>query len=147
MQEKMQVYLDNNATCMVSPGVKDAMMPFFGELYGNPSSMHNFGGQVAKHLVIAREKVAAMFNVDPDEIVFTSCGSESNNHAIRGVLESNKEKRHIVTTKVEHPAVLNVYRFLAKNKGYKITELGVNKQGDLNLDELKTVLSSDTALL
>ncbi|MCK9456040.1 MAG: cysteine desulfurase NifS [Candidatus Riflebacteria bacterium] len=147
MQEKMQVYLDNNATCMVSPGVKDAMMPFFGELYGNPSSMHNFGGQVAKHLVIAREKVAAMFNVDPDEIVFTSCGSESNNHAIRGVLESNKEKRHIVTTKVEHPAVLNVYRFLAKNKGYKITELGVNKQGDLNLDELKTVLSPDTALL
>jgi cysteine desulfurase len=62
MQEKMQVYLDNNATCMVSPGVKDAMMPFFVEFYGNPSSMHNFGGQVAKHLVIAREKVAAMFN-------------------------------------------------------------------------------------
>ncbi|MDD3000978.1 MAG: cysteine desulfurase NifS [Candidatus Riflebacteria bacterium] len=147
MQENMQVYLDNNATCMVSPGVREAMMPFFGELYGNPSSIHNFGGQVAKHLVTAREKVAAMFNVSPDEIVFTSCGSESDNHAIRGVLESNKDKRHIVTTKVEHPAVLNVYRFLAKNKGYKITELGVDNLGDLNLDELRTVLSPDTALL
>ena len=147
MSEFKQVYLDNNATCMVSPGVRDAMLPFFGELYGNPSSMHNFGGQVAVHVKAAREKVAALLNVSPDEIVFTSCGTESDNHAIRGVLEANPEKRHIVTTKVEHPAVLNVYRFLAKKKGYRVTELEVSKQGDLNLDQLREALTPDTAIL
>ena len=147
MSEVKQVYLDNNATCMVSPGVRDAMLPFFGELYGNPSSMHNFGGQVAVHVKSAREKVAALLNVSPDEIVFTSCGTESDNHAIRGVLEANPEKRHIVTTKVEHPAVLNVYRFLAKKKGYRVTELEVSKQGDLNLDQLREALTPDTAIL
>ncbi len=147
MSEFKQVYLDNNATCMVSPGVRDAMLPFFGELYGNPSSMHNFGGQVAVHVKAAREKVAALLNVSPDEIVFTSCGTESDNHAIRGVLEASPEKRHIVTTKVEHPAVLNVYRFLAKKKGYRVTELEVSKQGDLDLDQLREALTPDTAIL
>jgi len=147
MSEVKQVYLDNNATCMVSPGVRDVMLPFFGELYGNPSSMHNFGGQVAVHVKTARERVAALLNVSPDEIVFTSCGTESDNHAIRGVLEANPEKRHIVTTKVEHPAVLNVYRFLAKKKGYRVTELEVSKQGDLNLDQLREALTPDTAIL
>lgn len=147
MSEIKQVYLDNNATCMVSPGVRDAMLPFFGELYGNPSSMHNFGGQVAVHVKAAREKVAALLNVSPDEIVFTSCGTESDNHAIRGVLEANSEKRHIVTTKVEHPAVLNVYRFLAKKKGYRVTELEVSKKGDLDLDQLREALTPDTAIL
>lgn len=146
MNETMQVYLDNNATCKVSPGVVEAMMPFFGELYGNPSSMHSFGGNVAGHVVSAREKVAALLNVSPEEIVFTSCGTESDNHAIRGVLQANPDKRHIVTTKVEHPAVLNVFRFLAK-KGYRVTELPVSKQGDLNLDQLKEALTPDTALL
>lgn len=147
MSEFKQVYLDNNATCMVSPGVRDAMLPFFGELYGNPSSMHNFGGQVAVHVKAAREKVAALLNVSPDEIVFTSCGTESDNHAIRGVLEASPEKRHIVTTKVEHPAVLNVYRFLDKKKGYRVTELEVSKQGDLDLDQLREALTPDTAIL
>jgi len=147
MSEVKQVYLDNNATCMVSPGVRDAMLPFFGELYGNPSSMHNFGGQVAVHVKAAREKVAALLNVSPEEIVFTSCGTESDNHAIRGVLEANPEKRHIVTTKVEHPAVLNVYRFLAKKKGYRVTEREVSKQGDLDLDQLREALTPDTAIL
>ncbi|MEW6712216.1 MAG: cysteine desulfurase NifS [Candidatus Riflebacteria bacterium] len=140
------VYLDNNATCMVSPGVRDAMLPFFGELYGNPSSMHSFGGNVAAHLTRAREKVAALLNAHPDEIIFTSCGTEADNHALRGVLEANRDKRHIVTTKVEHPAVLNVARYLAK-KGYEVTELPVNKQGDLDLNELKEALTPNTALL
>ncbi|HNX77932.1 MAG TPA: cysteine desulfurase NifS [Candidatus Rifleibacterium sp.] len=142
-----QVYLDNNATCMVSPGVRDVMLPFFGELYGNPSSMHNFGGQVAVHVKAAREQVAALLNASPDEIVFTSCGTESDNHAIRGVLEATPEKKHIVTTKVEHPAVLNVYRFLEKKKGYRLTILPVSRQGDLNLDELRAALTPDTAIL
>ena len=118
MEDVKQVYLDNNATCMVSPGVKEKMLPFFGELYGNPSSMHSFGGKVAKHVSDARAKVAALLNVSPEEIVFTSCGTEADNHAISGVLEANPHKKHIVTTKVEHPAVLNVVRYYAKN-GYK----------------------------
>lgn len=146
MEQNRQVYLDNNATCMVSPGVKDAMMPFFEGLYGNPSSIHAFGGQVAQHLQTARQQVAALINASPDEIVFTSCGTESDNHALRGVLEANPNKKHIITTKVEHPAVLNVCRFLAK-KGYRVTELGVSKQGDLDLEELKAAISPDTALV
>ena len=143
----MQVYLDNNATSMVSPTVREAMLPFFGELYGNPSSMHFFGGQVAKYVKEAREKVADLFNVSPDEIIFTSCGSESDNHAIRGYLEAHPEKKHIVTTKVEHPAVLNVFKYLEKNKGYRTTYLSVNKKGMISLDELKSSLTDDTALI
>lgn len=147
MTDPRMVYLDNNATCKVSPGVVEAMLPFFGELYGNPSSMHSFGGDIAEHVKRAREQVAALLNVSPAEIVFTSCGTESDNHAIRGTLEANPDKKHIVTSKVEHPAVLNVFRFLAKRKGYRVTELGVNKQGDLDLEELKTALTPDTAML
>lgn len=147
MTEIRQVYLDNNATCKVSPDVVEAMLPFFGEYYGNPSSMHSFGGGVAEHVTQAREKVAALLNASPEEIVFTSCGTESDNHAIRGYLEANPEKKHIITSKVEHPAVLNVFRFLAKNKGFRVTELGVNKQGDLDLDELKSEITHDTALI
>lgn len=146
MTEIKQVYLDNNATCMVSPGVRDAMLPFLGELYGNPSSMHSFGGKVASHVISAREKVAALLNASPEEIVFTSCGTESDNHALRGVLEANKDKKHVVITKVEHPAVLNVGRYLAK-KGYRVTELPVSKSGDIDLDELKEALTPDTALV
>jgi cysteine desulfurase len=146
MNENKHIYLDNNATCMVSPAVRDAMLPFFGELYGNPSSMHSFGGNVAQHVVEARAKVAALLNVTPGEIVFTSCGTESDNHALRGVIEANKDKKHIVTTKVEHPAVLNVARYLSK-KGYRVTELPVSKKGDLDLDLLKKALTPDTALL
>ena len=147
MENIMQVYLDNNATSMVSPNVRDAMMPFFGELYGNPSSMHSFGGNVARYVKEAREKVAAMFNVTPEEIVFTSCGSESDNHAIFGVIEAQPEKKHIVTTKVEHPAVRNVFKHLAKTRGYRVTELSVDKKGDLDLDEVKKSLTPDTALI
>lgn len=146
MSEIKQVYLDNNATCMVSPGVREAMLPFLGELYGNPSSMHSFGGKVASHVISAREKVAALLNASPEEIVFTSCGTESDNHALRGVLEANKDKKHVVITKVEHPAVLNVGRYLAK-KGYRVTELPVSKSGDIDLDELKEALTPDTALV
>ncbi len=140
------VYLDNNATTSVAPEVLEAMLPFFKDLYGNASSMHLFGGQVARHLDAARSQVAALLNAQPEEIVFTSCGTESDNHAIRGVCEALPDKRHIITTKVEHPAVLNVCRYLAK-KGYRVTELGVDKQGNLNLDELKSAITPDTAIV
>lgn len=140
------VYADNNATTMVAPEVLEAMLPFFSELYGNPSSMHLFGGQVKKHVEQAREKVAAMLNASPSEIVFTSCGTESDNAAIRGVLAAYPERRHIITSRVEHPAVKNVFQYLGKN-GYRVSEISVDRLGRLDLDELREKLSADTALV
>ncbi len=140
------VYLDNNATTMVAPEVVDAMLPFFSERYGNPSSMHTFGGEVGREMARAREKVAALFNCSPDEIVFTASGSEGDNHAIRGVLEAFPEKRHIITTRIEHPAVLVTCQALAR-RGYRLTLLGVDSKGRLDLDELRDAISDDTALV
>jgi len=140
------VYVDNNATTRVAPEVKEAMLPFFEDLYGNPSSMHHFGAQVEKHLIYAREQVASLLNADSEEIVFTSCGTESDNAAIYGTLASYPEKRHIVTTKVEHNAVLHYCRHLQKN-GYRVTELSVDRLGRINLDELQSSLSDDTAIV
>jgi len=140
------IYVDNNATTQVAPEVKEAMIPFFGELYGNPSSIHPFGEKVNGQLRAAREQVAHFFGADSDEIVFTSCGSESNNAAIRGTLASYPEKRHIVTTKVEHPAVLSLCRHLQKN-GYEVTELPVDQLGQLDLGELTSALRDDTAVV
>jgi cysteine desulfurase len=141
-----EVYADNNATTRVAPEVKEAMLPFFEDLYGNPSSMHHFGANVEKHLVYAREQVARLLNADSEEIVFTSCGTESDNAAVHGTLASYPEKRHIVTTKVEHNAVLQFCRHLQKN-GYRVTELAVDRLGRINLDELQSSLSDDTALV
>jgi cysteine desulfurase len=140
------VYLDNNATTRTAPEVVEAMLPFFSDLYGNPSSMHQFGGQVGRHVASAREKVAALIGAHPDEIVFTSCGTESDNAAIFGTLYSYPEKKHLVISRVEHPAVLNVAHHL-QARGYRITELGVDRQGRLDLDELRAVLHADTALV
>jgi cysteine desulfurase len=140
------VYADNNATTMVAPEVVEEMRPFYSELYGNPSSMHLFGGQVEQHVNRARENVARLINADPTEVVITSCGTESDNAAIRGVLASHPDKRHIITTRVEHPAVKNLCQNLAKS-GYRITELSVDKQGRLDLDELREKLDADTALV
>jgi len=134
------VYLDNNATTRTAPEVRDAMLPFLGELYGNPSSMHAFGGQIGKHISKAREEVAAFFNCNPDEIVFTSCATESDNTAIRGTAEFFGKDLKIVTTAVEHPAVLQPCRRL-KALGYETVELGVDSKGQIDLarleDELK----------
>ena len=99
------VYLDNNATSQVAPEVLEAMLPYFHDLYGNPSSMHSFGGQVAQKLRDAREQAAALIGASPDEIIFTSCGTESDNAAIRSALATHPERRHIVTSRVEHPAI------------------------------------------
>jgi cysteine desulfurase len=142
----MNVYLDNNATTQVAPEVLDAMLPFFKEFYGNPSSMHKFGGDVKKHIDLARENTAALIGAEPGEIVFTSCGTESDNTAINAALESNPAKKHIITSRVEHPAVLNTVRHLEK-KGYKITELPVGSDGLLDLNELESAISEDTALV
>ena len=143
---KKTVYFDNNATTRVAPEVVEAMLPFFHELYGNPSSMHSFGGQVGRKIQDAREKVAALLGAQPDEIIFTSCGTESDNASVMGTLERYPEKRHFVTTRVEHPAVWNLCPYL-RNKGYRITELAVDRYGRLDLEELKSVLSDDTVLV
>ncbi len=140
------VYVDNNATTKVAPEVVEAMMPYFSELYGNPSSMHFFGGQVQKKVNEAREQVADFLGADPSEIVFTSCGTESDNAALFGTLDSYPEKRHFITTRVEHPAVMNVCTYLAR-KGYRVTELSVDREGRLDLDELREAISGDTALV
>ena len=140
------VYVDNNATTKVAPEVLEEMLPYFSELYGNPSSMHFFGGQVQKKVNEAREKVADLLGADPSEIVFTSCGTESDNAAILGTLDSYPEQRHFITTRVEHPAVNNVCSYLSR-KGYRVTELSVDREGRLDLDELRESLTEDTALV
>ena len=140
------VYADNNATTRVAPEVVEEMLPYFSELYGNPSSMHNFGGQVEKKVIEAREKVAGLLHCDPSEIIFTSCGTESDSTAIKGTLESYPDKKHIVTTRVEHPAVLNLCRHLSKN-GYKLTELAVDKKGNLDLNELEHAIVDNSAIV
>jgi len=142
-----EIYFDNNATTRVSPEVFEGMAPFLTELYGNPSSIHRFGSQVARKVGDARAQVAALIGAaDPIEIVFTSCGTEGDNTAIRGMLEARPDKRHIVTTQVEHPAVLGLCQHLEK-KGYRVTWLGVDQDGRLDLNELRDALSDDTALV
>ncbi|WP_291447421.1 cysteine desulfurase NifS [Desulfovibrio sp.] len=140
------IYLDNNATTAVAPEVLAAMLPYLGELYGNPSSMHSFGGQVGEAVDTARERIAALLGAAPDEIIFTSCGSESDNTAIWSALQTQPEKRHLITTRVEHPAVLNVVQYWER-QGYHVTLLGVDGKGRLDLDEYAATLSDDTALV
>ena len=140
------VYVDNNATTRVAPEVLEVMQPYFSEYYGNPSSMHFFGGQVQKKVDEARARVAEFLGAEPSEIVFTSCGTESDNAAILGTLDSYPEKRHIITTRVEHPAVGNVSTYLGR-KGYRVTELSVDREGRLDLDELRESLTDGTAVV
>ena len=140
------VYVDNNATTKVAPEVLEVMLPYFSEYYGNPSSMHFFGGQVQKKVDEARAKVADFLGAEPSEIVFTSCGTESDNAAILGTLDSYPEKRHLITTRVEHPAVGNVSTYLGR-KGYRITELSVDREGRLDVDELRESLTDETTLV
>jgi len=141
------IYMDNNATTQVDPAVYDEMKPFFTELYGNPSSMHRFGGQVGVRIKEARERVAAILNCEPNEIIFTSCGSESDNTAIRSALNAQPNKRHIITTRVEHPAILSLCKFLEKKEGYDVTYLGTDENGRLDIEELKTSIRKETAII
>ncbi|HNS04519.1 MAG TPA: cysteine desulfurase NifS [Candidatus Saccharicenans sp.] len=140
------IYFDNNATTRVSPEVKEAMDLFLTELYGNPSSIHQFGGQVKKHLEEARAKVASLLGCQPEEIIFTSCGTESDSTAIYSALNAYPEKKHIVTTAVEHPAIYNLCRYLER-QGYRVTYLSVDEEGQLDLEELEKAISPETAIV
>ena len=140
------VYFDNNATTKVAEEVFEEIEPLFSELYGNPSSMHTFGGQIGRRIRKAREQVAGLLGCEPSEIVFTGCGTESDNTAIKGTLTAVPNKRTVITTRVEHPAVLAVCREL-ENHGYTLIELGVDKKGRLDMDELEEQLDDDTALV
>ncbi len=140
------IYFDNNATTKAAEEVLEEMSPFFCQLYGNPSSMHTFGGQISRKIRRAREQVAGLLGCEPGEIIFTSCGTESDNTAIRGALAAVPNRRKIITTRVEHPAVLTVCRDL-ENRGYTVVELSVDKQGRLDLAELEEQIDDDTALV
>jgi cysteine desulfurase len=141
------VYLDNNATTRVAPEVFGAMRPFLTDLYGNPSSAHTFGRELRRSVELAREQVAELLGaLHASEIVFTSCGSESDNWAIRGALESQPHKRHIITTRVEHEAVRNLCEHLEKN-GYDVTWLEVDGQGQLDVEAVRAALRPSTALV
>ena len=139
-------YLDNNATTRVAPEVLEAMMPFFGDRYGNPSSIYRFGGEVRRQVERAREQAAALIGASPSEIVFTSCGSEGDNMALKGFFQEHGDRTHIVTTTVEHPAVRNTARFLG-GRGAKVTELPVDGYGTLRGDALNSVdINPDTVV-
>lgn len=141
------IYLDNNATTKVAPEVLDAMMPYFKEEYANPSSIYDFAKKSNHAVRDARVAIKDFVNASSEkEIIFTSCGSESANTAIRGVLNMNKNKRHIITSKVEHPCVLNLYQTLEK-EGYKVDYIGVNSNGELDLAQLEQAIGYDTALV
>ena len=141
------IYLDNNATTQIAPEVLAAMQPYLSDLYGNPSSAHSLGRKMKSAVEDARAKVAELLGAaDAGEIGFTSCGSESDNWAIRGVLEANPEKKHIVTTLVEHEAVRNLCSRLEK-QGYEVTWLGVDGNGEMDLDNLRKALRPETVLV
>ena len=140
------IYLDNNATTRVHPEVVEAMLPYFSELYGNASSMHRFGGQLGRPIAQAREQMATLIGAQPEELIYTSCGTESDSTAILAALQSQPEKRHLVTTKVEHPAILALYQHL-ESQGYDVTTLGVDGKGRLDLGELEASLRRDTAIV
>lgn len=140
------IYLDNNATTAIAPEVFEAMRPYLTEYYGNPSSMHNFGGQLHRMIENARAEVASLIGAQPEEIIFTSCGTESDNTAIMSALESFPAKKHVITTRVEHPAVMNFCKHLMR-KGYRVTFLPVDRRGLLDLDNLVKALDDDTAVV
>ena len=140
------VYFDNNATTQVAPEVFEEMAPYFSELYGNPSSAHSFGGQVAAAVKTSRKHIAELLGATPEEIIFTSCGTESDNAAIMSALITQKEKRHIVTSRVEHPAVRTLCQHLHK-QGYEITEVPVDGDGRLDMDAYEKSLRRDTAVV
>ncbi len=140
------IYADNNATTKVDEKVLDEMLPYFCVKYGNPSSIHSFGGAVAKELEKSRTKVAELIGANtPAEIIFTGSGTESANTAIKGTLFNNP-KKHLITTKVEHACVMNTYKWLEK-RGYKVTYIDVNNEGELDLEQLKESITENTALV
>jgi cysteine desulfurase len=142
-----KVYFDYNATTPTHPAVGEFVQPFFSEFFGNPSSLHWAGREVRGYYDDAREHVASLIHAKPGEIVFTGCGSESDNHAIKGVAFSRKQRgNHIITTTTEHPAVLNTCRYL-QTMGYKVTYLPVDQEGQIEPDDVKKAIRKDTILI
>src|SRR6185503_472379 len=130
MTHQQIYYFDNNATTRIAPEVRAAMLPFLGDYWGNPSSVYRFGNQLAKRIEEARVQVAALINADPREVIFTSCGTESNNSAIHSALMTNPGKRHVLTTTVEHSSSINFCHYIQK-QGYEVTFLPVESDGGL----------------
>ncbi len=149
MADKSVVYLDNNATTMVAPEVVEAMLPFFTEKYGNPSSMHTFGGVVGEDVETARRQVATLLGARPEEILFTSCGTESDSTAVLSALRSYPEKRHVITSKVEHPAIKSLVENLevATGRRYRVSILPVDRDGMIDITEYERLLTDDTAIV
>jgi cysteine desulfurase len=140
------IYVDNNASTQTDPEVFEAIKPFFCEMYGNPSSIHTFGGQVASHIKKGRESLASLLGCEPTEIIYTSCGTESDNSAIMSALFLNPERRKIVISKVEHPAVKNLGSELVR-RGYRVEEIPVDSKGRIDMDKLKQEVDAETAVV
>jgi cysteine desulfurase len=140
-------YFDNAATTRVKEEVLKEMMPYFSQNYGNPSSLYSIGRISKKAIDEARKKVASLINCNPNEIYFTGCGSESDNTIIKGIAYANRKKgKHIITSKIEHPAILHTCQVL-ENKGFEVTYLNVNKEGLINIEELRNSIRNDTILI
>lgn len=140
------IYLDNNATTMCDVDVLNEMLPYLNDYYGNPSSIYSFGKEVKEKINIARESLANLINADNSEIVFTSCASEANVTAIMSAIRNNPEKKHIITTSVEHTSIMETMKYLEKS-GYSITYLSVDLMGRINLEELEKSIKDDTCLI
>lgn len=140
------VYLDNNATTAIAPEVFEAMRPFLTEFYGNPSSIHHFGGQVAAHIETAREKLASLLGAQPSEVIFTSCGTESDSSAIYSALSLCNQRRKVVISKVEHPAILALGKELER-RGYTVVQIPVDSKGRLDMECAEEMIDTDTAVV
>ena len=144
---KKVVYLDNNATTQCAPEVVEAMLPYFSEKYGNASSIHSFGGENRHVIDAARRQVAQLIQAQyDDEIIFTSCASESDNTAIFSAVRANRAKKHIITSAVEHPAVLEPFKFL-ESQGYRVDYIGVDEQGRFDMEQFKRLIDTQTAVV
>lgn len=141
-----EIYLDNNATTMIDSEVLDVMMPYFGHEYGNPSSIYSFGRKNSDEVMLSRKRIAKLLNAKESEIIFTSCASESNVTAIMNAIKTNPNKKHIITTKVEHASIIETMKYL-ETIGYNITYLSVDNYGRIDLDELKKSIYEDTCLI
>lgn len=142
------IYFDYNATTPLDPHVREAMMPYFGEVYGNPSSVHHIGRQARAILDDARDRVAKVWYCKPSEVIFTSGGTESNNLAVFGTARALSDKgRHIITSTIEHHAVLHCFQYLEKREGFTVTYIPVNKEGLINPDEVKNAIRADTTFV
>jgi cysteine desulfurase len=140
------IYFDNNATTQVDPEVFEAMVPFFKDVYGNPSSMHHKGGDVAAPIRLARQRLADLLGCLPEEIIYTACGTESDNTALWSAIRTQPDKKHLITSRVEHSAIVNNVALL-RRLGYRFSEVGVDKYGRLDMEEFLRILSPETALV